>query len=73
MSLVIFYFFSHTWNSKKYIIYLKIFSRGKRQSMIIIFATLIFRQYNNLGKGIRFNPGFIKGTIVAVVIATTVD
>ena len=41
--------------------------------MIIIFATLIFRQYNNLGKGIRFNPGFIKGTIVAVVIATTVD
>ena len=36
-------------------IYLAIFSGGKRQSMVIIFAALIFRQYNNLGKGIHFN------------------
>ena len=50
-----FCFFCQTWNSKNYIIYLAIVSGGKRQSMIIIFVSLIFRQYNNLGKGIQFN------------------
>ena len=45
----------NSWNSKKYIIYLAIVSGGKRQSIIIIFVSLIFRQYNNLGKGIQFN------------------
>ena len=53
-----FYFFSHTWNSKKYIIHLVILSRRRRQSMIIFFyhfLSLIFRQYNNLGKDIHFN------------------
>ena len=43
-----FYFFFQTWNSKKYIIYLAIVSGEKRQSTIIIFVSLIFRQYNNL-------------------------
>ena len=50
-----FYFCCQTWNSKKYIIYLAIVSGRKRQSMIIIFVSLIFRQHNNLGKGIQFN------------------
>ena len=45
----------NSWNSKKYIIYLAIVSEGKRQSIITIFVSLIFRQYNNLGKGIQFN------------------